>query len=166
MFCLPLTSFTQATLDSPGLFKGRNRKKLHFVVFIPGFKSLLLHRTTFYNTRHTTQNTLYDSTHLSHTYVTFPPPRSLNKINTSQAYSITFACKRHVSPRLSYVYRSSEEFGRQIDSYRCNSTRSEREGNSHVTISLLRNGRGRGTRNAYTVSAWTSRDVFNIAIVE
>jgi hypothetical protein len=153
MFCLSLTSSTQATSDSPGLFKGRNRKKRHFVFFIPGFIPLLLRRIMFYNTQHTTQNTLYDSTHLSHSCVTFPPLRTLNKRNTSQTYNITFACKRHVSPRLSCVHRSSDEFGRQIDSYRYNSTRSEREGNSHVTISLLRNGRGRGdTQCLYCVS--------------
>jgi hypothetical protein len=152
VFCLSLTSSTQATSDSPGLFKERNRKKRHFVFLIPGFISLLPHKIMFHNTQHTTQNTLYDSTHFSHICVTFPPLRPLNKRNTSQTYNITFACKRHVSPRLSYVCRSAEEFGRQIDSYRYNSTRSERQGNSHVTISLLRNGRGRGTRNACTVS--------------
>ena len=101
MFCLLLTSRTQATSYSPGLFKGRNRKKRHFVFSIPGFVSLLLQRITFYNTQHTAQNTLHDSTHLSHGCITFPPLRSLNKINTSQTYNITFACKRHVSPRLS-----------------------------------------------------------------
>lgn len=160
MFHLSLTSSTQATSDSPGLFKGRNSKKRHFVFFFHSrFHITLLHRIMFCNTQHTTQNTLYDSTHLSHNCVTFPPLISLNKRNTSQTYNITFACKRHVSPRLSYVYRSSEEFGRQIDSYRYNSTRSKREGNSHVTISLLRNGCGRGKRSAYTVSVFTSQAV-------
>lgn len=111
---------------------------------------------TFTAQEHVLQHTAYNTKYTIrfHTFITYlyniSTPRSLNKRNTLQAYNITFACKRHVSPRLSYVYRSSEEFGRQIDSNRCNSTRSEREGNSYVIISLLRNGRGRGTRNAYT----------------